>query len=127
MPATQTASAKASARPAAKSRKLFYRIQDVAEITGLKPYVLRYWETQFKELSPQKDKSDQRRYRQSDIETIQKIKDLLYNQKFTIAGAKQRIKDERKSRRGTNGKQPARATLKSIRSELQDLMRQLSA
>ena len=74
MPATQTVSAKASARPAAKSRKLFYRIQDVAEITGLKPYVLRYWETQFKELAPQKDKSDQRRYRQSDIETIQNIK-----------------------------------------------------
>ena len=83
MPATQTASAKASARPAAQTRKLFYRIQDVSEITGLKPYVLRYWETQFKDLAPQKDKSEQRRYRQKDIETIQKIKDLLYHQSYS--------------------------------------------
>ena len=55
---------------ATASRKLFYRIQEVAKMTGLKPYVLRYWESEFKELAPDKDASDQRRYRQSDVEVI---------------------------------------------------------
>lgn len=73
--------------------KLFYRINEVSMITGIKPYVLRYWETEFKELQPQKDQSDQRRYRKSDIEMILLIKKLLYEERFTIAGAKNKIKD----------------------------------
>lgn len=110
-------------------KKLFYRIQEVAEITGLKPYVLRYWESQFKELAPEKDKNDQRRYRQSDIEMVLKIKDLLYNQKFTIAGARQYFRAQRaQSTRRTKRGEPTRlAALKGIRAELYDLMDRLSA
>jgi DNA-binding transcriptional MerR regulator len=80
-------------------RKLFYRINEVAKITGLKPYVLRYWESEFPELSPEKDASDQRRYRTQDIETIFAIRKLLYEDRFTIKGARQRLKDELKQMR----------------------------
>ncbi len=72
--------------------KLFYRIQEVATITQIKPYVLRYWETEFSMLAPPKDENDQRRYRRCDIELIIEIKRLLYSEKFTIAGARRRLK-----------------------------------
>lgn len=74
--------------------KLFYKINEVSKITGLKPYVLRYWETEFPQLAPEKDDNDTRRYRRKDIDLIQRIKQLLYEEKFTIAGAKQRIANE---------------------------------
>ena len=67
-----------------KIKKLYYSIGEVSKITELKQYVLRYWETEFKELSPSKNKAGNRTYRQKDIDLINKIKDLLYNQKFTI-------------------------------------------
>jgi DNA-binding transcriptional MerR regulator len=106
--------------------KLFYRIQEVAQITGIKPYVLRYWEREFSQLSPQKDTNDQRRYRQTDIDLIFDIKELLYNQKFTIAGARKRIRDLR-SKNGNGAKAPAegssrQSALRGIRAELYDLM-----
>lgn len=75
--------------------KLFYKINEVATITQLKPYVLRYWETEFPMLSPEKDDNDQRRYRRSDIELILQIKHLLYDEKFTIAGARKQLKQTR--------------------------------
>ncbi len=84
-----------------KSAKLFYRIQEVAHMTGLKPYVLRYWETEFPELSPAKDQSDQRRYRQADIDVVMAIRKLLYEERYTIEGARRRLKEElRLTRRG---------------------------
>lgn len=82
-------------------RKLFYRINEVAKLTGLKPYVLRYWESEFPELSPEKDASDQRRYRARDIDTILAIRKLLYEDRFTIKGARQRLKNELKLVAGT--------------------------
>lgn len=81
-------------------RKLFYRIQEVATMTGLKPYVLRYWESEFKELAPAKDASDQRRYRQTDVDVIQAIRKLLYEERYTIKGARSRLRDELKKMRG---------------------------
>jgi len=72
--------------------KLYYKINEVSRITGLKPYVLRYWETEFEELNPQKDVNEQRRYRVKDIDLIQRIKKLLYEERFTIAGAKKKLK-----------------------------------
>ena len=69
-------------------KKLYYSIGEVSKITELKQYVLRYWETEFKQLSPVKNKAGNRTYRQKDIDMILKIKDLLYNQKFTINGAR---------------------------------------
>jgi DNA-binding transcriptional MerR regulator len=91
MQALSTASAQSSV-----PRKLFYRINEVAKLTGLKPYVLRYWESEFPELAPEKDASDQRRYRMQDIETIFAIRKLLYEDRFTIKGARQRLKAELK-------------------------------
>lgn len=75
--------------------KLFYRINEVATITQVKPYVLRYWETEFPMLSPEKDENDQRRYRKSDIELVLEIKRLLYTEKFTIAGARKQLRSGR--------------------------------
>ena len=75
------------------SGKLFYKINEVSQITGIKAYVLRYWETEFEWLKPQKDANDQRRYRKEDIDLIQKIKNLLYSEKFTIAGARKQLKE----------------------------------
>jgi hypothetical protein len=68
--------------------KMFFRIGEVSEITGVKPYVLRYWESEFRLLRPNKNKSGQRVYRRRDVETALEIKDLLHLRKFTIAGAK---------------------------------------
>lgn len=75
--------------------KLFYKINEVATITQVKPYVLRYWETEFPMLAPEKDENDQRRYRKADIELILQIKRLLYEEKFTIAGARKQLKMSR--------------------------------
>ena len=72
-------------------KKLYYSIAEVSEITGLKPYVLRYWETEFNELKPSKNRAGNRIYRKSDIQLVFLIKRLLYQQKYTIEGAKQRL------------------------------------
>ncbi|MBW1973250.1 MAG: MerR family transcriptional regulator [Deltaproteobacteria bacterium] len=71
--------------------KLYYKIGEVSKITGLKPHVLRYWESEFKVIRPYKGKSHQRLYRRSDLEIIMEIKKLLYDEQFTIAGAKKQI------------------------------------
>jgi len=77
----------------AKNGKRYYRIGEVSRITGVKPYVLRYWESEFRWMSPSKSRSKQRMYRQRDIETILLVKKLLYEERFTIAGAKLRLKE----------------------------------
>ena len=73
-------------------KKLYYSISEVSEITGLKQYVLRYWETEFKQLNPKKNTAGNRIYKSHDIETITKIKNLLYDRKYTIKGAQQYFK-----------------------------------
>jgi len=73
-------------------KKLYYSIGEVSELTSLKPYVLRYWETEFRQISPPKNRAGNRTYRQKDIDIIFLIKDLLYNRKFTIKGAKSELK-----------------------------------
>ncbi|MBI3249584.1 MAG: MerR family transcriptional regulator [Deltaproteobacteria bacterium] len=77
--------------------KLYFRIGEVAKILGVKPYVLRYWETEFSVLKPGKTPSRHRLYRRRDVETLLEIKHLLYEEGFTIAGAKKRIKDVERS------------------------------
>ncbi|MBS1272326.1 MAG: HTH-type transcriptional regulator MlrA [Candidatus Marinimicrobia bacterium] len=72
-------------------KKLYYSIGEVAEMTDLKPYVLRYWETEFPILKPSKNRAGNRVYRDRDIELIFHIKDLLYDQKYTIEGARQQL------------------------------------
>ena len=74
--------------------KLFFKIGEVCEITDTQPYVLRYWESEFPSLAPAKNSSGQRIYRRRDIETVLRIKQLLYEEGFTIAGAKKRLEVE---------------------------------
>ena len=74
-------------------KKLYYSISEVSDITGLKQYVLRYWETEFSQLKPNKNQAGNRIYRSHDIDVILDIKSLLYDRKFTIKGAKQHLKD----------------------------------
>ncbi len=73
--------------------KLYYRIGEVSRLTGVKPYVLRYWESEFRWMAPGKSRSQQRLYRQRDIEVILLIKKLLYEERFTIAGARKRLRE----------------------------------
>lgn len=68
--------------------KLFYRIGDVAEIAGIKPHVLRYWEAEFSALHPRKNHAGQRIYERRDVELVLEIKTLLHEQRYTISGAK---------------------------------------
>ena len=75
-------------------KKLYYSIGEVSEITGLKQYVLRYWESEFSQLNPSKNSAGNRNYRKSDVDLILSIKDLLYERHFTIKGAKQYLKDK---------------------------------
>src|SRR6186713_2911627 len=74
--------------------KLFFKIGEVCEITDTQPYVLRYWESEFQALAPAKNSSGQRIYRRRDIDTVLRIKQLLYEEGFTIAGAKKRLESE---------------------------------
>lgn len=73
--------------------KLYYRIGEVSAITGVKPYVLRYWESEFRWMAPQKSRSRQRLYRKKDIETILLIRRMLHEEKYTIAGARKRLSE----------------------------------
>ncbi len=87
--------------------KLFFKIGEVCEITDTQPYVLRYWESEFPALAPAKNSSGQRIYRRRDIETVLRIKQLLYEEGFTIAGAKKRLEAEMSGRTTTPHDTPA--------------------
>jgi DNA-binding transcriptional MerR regulator len=101
--------------------KTYYRIGEVARITKVKPYVLRFWESEFKVMSPPKSRSKQRMYRRRDIDTILMIKKLLYEQGFTIKGARRRLAAVmRDEARGITAPPPA--TLEGIREELEGLL-----
>lgn len=73
--------------------KLYYRIGEVAELVGVEPHVLRYWESEFPTIRPQKSRSGQRVYSRRDVDKLMRVKELLYAQRFTIAGARQRLRD----------------------------------
>ena len=74
-------------------KKLYYSISEVSKITGLKPYVLRYWETEFKQLAPPKNRAGNRTFRQKDIDLIQRLRQLLHVEKFTIEGARKKLSE----------------------------------
>lgn len=80
--------------------KLFFKIGEVAEIAEVEQHVLRYWEEEFDVLKPNKNRSGQRLYQKKDIDQVLEIKQLLYADKFTIAGAKKRLKQKRPSNEG---------------------------
>ena len=75
--------------------KLFFRIGEVSQLVGVEPYVLRYWESEFPGLSPKKSNTGQRMFRRKDVEMLLNIKQLLYDKKFTIEGARKALKSEK--------------------------------
>jgi len=112
-------------------KKLYYSIGEVSKMTELKAYVLRYWETEFKQLKPPKNRAGNRTYRQSDIDLILYIKDLLYTKKFTIEGARHQLAMEKDSKKedvaapveSVQQDAPARKeTLLKIKQELETLL-----
>lgn len=76
---------------------MFFKIGEVASITGVKPHVLRYWESEFGNFTPSKSRTKQRQYQKKDIELVLRLKDLLYNEGFTIAGARKAIRVSKKN------------------------------
>ena len=74
--------------------KLFFKIGEVCELAGVQAHVLRYWETEFPMLAPQKNRAGQRTYRRRDVEMALRIKELLYDEQYTIAGAKKKLANE---------------------------------
>lgn len=102
--------------------KLFYKIGEVSRLTGLEAYVLRYWETEFAALRPRKTAGGQRVYTKKDVDLVLQIKRMLYEQGFTIAGARKRLRGG-----GASGPVEPRALLGEIRGRLQSILDDLKA
>ncbi len=112
--------------------KLYFRIGEASSVIGVEPHVLRYWETEFRSLRPKKSARGQRVYSRRDVETLARIKELLYDQGFTIAGAKKRLRE-----RGVEPPEPGdpsveearhmREALLELRGELSGLLDELSS
>ncbi len=104
-------------------KKLYYSITEVAEMTGLKPHILRYWETEFPFLKPKRNRAGNRAYRKRDIEMVLLIKKLLYEEGYTIEGAKQKIRQMRRQKKSAGGKEElgsqCREFLREILAELE--------
>jgi DNA-binding transcriptional MerR regulator len=115
--------------PASDPVQEFFSIGDVCELTGLKPHVLRYWESQFRFLSPAKNRSGNRVYQRREVELINLVKHLLYEEKYTIEGARQKVDEHRK---GGDLKTVARSaltvqSLEALESDLKDLIAELGS
>jgi DNA-binding transcriptional MerR regulator len=112
--------------------KLFFRIGEVSQLVGVEPYVLRYWESEFPGLAPKKSSSGQRMFRRKDVEMLLNIKHLLYNEKFTIEGARKALRAgkvvvEKSSEPATQEELfPMADPLPDIRRELADILKLLS-
>lgn len=105
--------------------KVYFRIGEAARILGVEPYVIRYWESEFKNLRPRRTRSDQRLYRRSDIEALLKIRDLLYKEKFTIAGAKKKLSVAGGPAVTESAGEGRGDLLKDIKKELRDIRNML--
>lgn len=113
--------------------KLYYRIGEVSEIVGVAPHVLRYWESEFRTIRPQKSNKGQRVYSRRDVERLLRVKDLLRSQGFTIAGARRRLRDQGAldeddtRRRSAREARTMRKTLIELRAELVAMVSELRA
>ena len=117
--------------------KLYFKIGEVSKLTGIPPHVLRYWESEFPAIHPKRANSKQRLYRHSDVELILKLRELLHERRYTIAGARKFLSDEGVSHNGGHedhhvehqaqhpGPDNLPATLSRIKKELRDLQRLL--
>lgn len=107
--------------------KQYFKIGEVSEILDVEPYVLRYWESEFKILKPTRTRARQRLYHKRDLELLVEIKHLLYDEKFTIAGAKKRLQEMKKQVSAEKKtKRPTRGTKSKEVTELQDMRNEQS-
>jgi DNA-binding transcriptional MerR regulator len=110
--------------------KLYFKIGEVADIVGVKPYVLRYWESEFSVIKPAKTRSKHRLYRRKDVETLLQIKQLLHEQRFTIEGARKRLKslqkEERQQLEMPVGDRSYRSVLLRLKHDLESIHRLLT-
>lgn len=110
--------------------KLYFRIGEVSRLCRLPAYVLRFWETEFPQLKPVKSSTGQRMYRQRDVESVLRIKKLLYQEGFTIAGARQQLKEEAKPAAKQSGlpfpKRDSAAGLRKVQQGLKEILTILS-
>lgn len=113
---------------ASNKSKLYYSISEVAQATGIKPYVLRFWEKEFSLLKPKKNRAGNRSYQQKDIDLISQIKHLLYEEGYTIEGAKSKLKSLKRNDKGplVTEKMQLQGLLVEIRKELSALVEILS-
>jgi DNA-binding transcriptional MerR regulator len=105
--------------------RLYYSISEVSDMIGVKPHVLRYWETQFKMLRPKKGRGGARMYRKRDVEVLFEVKQLLYDHRFTIAGARRKLLDERGGKEQmelTFARTDREEMLRSLRRDLEGLL-----
>ncbi len=110
--------------------KLYYRIGEVAHIVGVEPHVLRYWESEFRSIRPQKSTKGRRVYTRRDVEKLLDVKELLYNQGFTSAGARKRLREKGLEPRApedptTRAAAELRQTLVEIRRDVVAMMAEL--
>ena len=112
------------------SKKTYYSIREVCDLTGLEPHVLRYWESEFSLLRPKKNRAGNRAYREKDIEIILMIKRLLYEEKFTIPGAKIKLAEQKEfddSTKETEKPPVQKDVIKDTIGELKDVLNILSS
>jgi len=102
--------------------KKYFRIGEVSRIIGVRPYVLRYWESEFPQIRPHRADSKQRTYQKRDLEVIFEIKKLLYEEKLTIEGARRRLKAKRSEKQVSVDQE----FLREMRNELQEILRTLT-
>jgi len=101
--------------------KKFFRIGEVSRIIGVEPYVLRYWESEFPQIRPVRAETNQRTYQKRDLELILEIKRLLYEEKLTIEGARQRLKQKKEKAPVANA-----GLIEEVKTNLQEILRALS-
>ena len=117
-------------RFAGPDHKLYYSISEVAEMTGLEPYVLRFWEKEFPLLKPKKNRAGNRSYQQKDIDLINQIKHFLYDEGYTIDGAKSKLKTlryEGEEAKLVTEKMRLKNLLMEVRKELSELLKVVSS
>lgn len=104
-----------STPPQPSPNKLFYRIGEISRLTGLEQYVLRYWETEFPQINPDKGKSGQRLYTKKNLDTILLIKQMLYKDGYTIAGARRKLNSKADQDKTS-------AVIESVKRELREIL-----
>ena len=128
-PRTKSAARKIRSTEIIIPDKLYFRIGEVARLCRLQAYVLRFWETEFPQLKPVKSSTGQRMYRRRDVESVIRIKKLLYEDGFTIAGARSQLKEESKSERSQSAlpfPMRSQVNVAHLRHELQEILQLLS-